>query len=375
MNLKNNFKILGLILLLFVVQSCLTKTAGDDHGHDHGSESNDHHEHGHGHDEYVHFSKKQIETVGLEFGELQDVKMIDYIKSTGTLGLPPNAFASVNAKVEGIITGNKKYVEGDHITQGKVIAYIENSDFIDDQQDYLEAKANLYLKKLDLERQKTLMDANAGIERDLQSLDAEVSILNAKVNGLKKRLNYLGLDAEKLNAENISQKIAIIAPMSGFISSINLHRGMFAEKNKPLMEIIADDHIHLELDIFEKDISNIKIGQRISYSVPALGTETYDGEISVIGKEFNHRAKTIRVHGHLEGEKPQFIKDLFVTAKIWLNDATVKAVPEDAVIKDESAYYIYVASYDPEASETSFERIEVIPSNSEDGLTPIKLMG
>ena len=78
-----------------------------------------------------------------------------------------------------------------------------------------------------------------------------------------------------------------------------------------IMEIVNENHLHLELDVFEQDISNIKVGQRISYNVPALGNSIYNGKIHVIGKEFNTVNKTVRIHGHLEGKRPKFIKDLF----------------------------------------------------------------
>jgi len=54
----------------------------------------------------------------------------------------------------------------------------------------------------------------------------------------------------------------------------------------------------------------------------------------VIGKEFNSDAKTVRVHGHVSGEKPPFIKDLFINAKIWLSDETATALPEKSIITD-----------------------------------------
>ena len=59
----------------------------------------------------LHLTKKQIETIGLEFGDFTSLKVKDFVKATGTLGLPPNAYSSVTAKAEGIIKGNKKFVK------------------------------------------------------------------------------------------------------------------------------------------------------------------------------------------------------------------------------------------------------------------------
>ena len=337
-------------------------------GHEENADNEEHHEEG------LHLTKEQIETIGLEFGEFSSIKVNDYIKTTGTLGLPPNAYASVSAKSEGIINGTKKFVEGNYIKKGELIAYVENPDFIVKQQEYLESKAQLKLKRLDLARQQSLVDANAGVSKNLQNTEAEVAILEAKSVGLSKQLSYLGISSTNLTPNTISQRIAILAPMSGYISNINIHNGMYAQPTVSLMEIISSEHLHLELDVFEKDIAKIKIGQKISYTVPALGTTIYNGVVSVMGKEFNPKTKTVRVHGHLEGDKPLFLKDLFINAKIWLTNNTTTAVPEKAIIKVGENSFIYVAKKENEAEETEFTTIRVIPGASDNGFTAIKIL-
>ncbi len=385
--MKNNIKYI-LVICVFAVSSIFT-SCGDKHkegdGHNHGNTTENHTEDdGHGHEENadneehhkegLHLTKEQIETIGLEFGEFSSIKVNDYIKTTGTLGLPPNAYASVSAKSEGIINGTKKFVEGNYIKKGELIAYVENPDFIVKQQEYLESKAQLKLKQLDLARQQSLVDANAGVSKNLQNTEAEVAILEAKSVGLSKQLSYLGISVTNLTPNTISHQVAITAPMSGYISNINIHNGMYGQPTVSLMEIISSEHLHLELDVFEKDIEGLKIGQKISYTIPALGATIYNGEVSVIGKEFDTKTKTVRVHGHLEGEKPLFLKDLFINAKIWLTDNTTTAVPEKAIIKDGENSFIYVAKKENEAEETEFTTIRVIPGATDNGFTAIKIL-
>lgn len=343
-------------------------TEDDGHGHEENAGNEEHHEEG------LHLTKAQIETISLEFGDFSSIKVNDFVKATGTLGLPPNAYASVSAKSEGIITGTKKFVEGNYIKRGELIAYVENPEFIVKQQEYLESKAQFKLKKLDLNRQQALVDANAGVSKNLQSTQAEVSILEAKSIGLSKQLAYLGISTTNLSPNSISQRIAITAPMSGYIANINIHNGMYTQPTISLMEIISSEHLHLELDIFEKDIAKIKIGQKISYTVPALGTTIYNGEVSVMGKEFNPKTKTVRIHGHLEGEKPLFLKDLFMNAKIWLNDNTSTAISEKAIIKDGDNSFVYVAENKKNATEIEFKTIRVIPGATNNGFTAIKVL-
>ena len=227
---------------------------------------------------------------------------------------------------------------------------------------------------MEVERQKTLVESNAGVTKNLQNAQAEVAVLEAKTQGLAKQLSYLGISTSNLSPTAIRQQIAIVAPMSGYLSKINFHNGMYAQSSVSLMDIISSQHLHLELDVFEKDIAKIEKGQKISYTIPALGENMYQGEVSVIGKEFNSQAKTVRIHGHLEGTKPKFLKDLFINAKIWLNDNTTDALPEKAIIKDGENAFIYVAKNEKDAKEIEFKKIAIIPGATDNGFTAVKLI-
>lgn len=370
------------MLLLFSCDHEHTEGDGHNHGHEghnHGAEAAAHAEDdGHGHGEHeegeIHLTKEQIETMNIQFGDFSEIKINDYVSATGTLGLPPNALTSVSAKSSGFIKNSNKYVEGSYVKKGVVMAYLENPEFIQHQQKYLEVAAELVFDQQELARQKTLVESNAGIEKNVQRLQSEVNMKTATLKGIAKQLAYLGINVDKLSADNIIDRIPIYAPMGGYITSIKMHNGMYVTPELELMEIVNENHLHLELDIFEKDISSILKGQKISYTVPAMGNQVYDGEVHIIGKEFNTENKTVRIHGHLEKERPKFIKDLFVEAKIWLNDQTVQALPEKAIIKDGASSYIYVANDQTDEDEIKFEAIRVVQGTTDNGFTSVKLI-
>ena len=383
---KSILSILSVAVML-LLSSCGEHKEED--GHNHGAETAQHteedgHNHGakedaHGEEEEheegeIHLTKEQIKTMSIQFGDFSEIKINDYVSATGTLGLPPNALTSVSAKSSGFIKNSNKYVEGSYVKKGVVMAYLENPEFIQHQREYLEVAAELVFDQQELTRQKTLVASNAGIEKNVQKLQSEVNRKTATLKGIAKQLAYLGIRTKDLTAENIVQRVPIYAPMTGYITTIKMHNGMYVTPDMELMEIVDEKHLHLELDIFEKDIANIKEEQKISYTVPALGNTAYNGEVHVIGKEFNTQNKTVRIHGHLEKKRPKFIKDLFVEAKIWLNDQTVQALPEKAIIKDGASSYIYVANDQTESEELKFEQIMVLPGTTDEGFTSVKLI-
>ncbi len=329
---------------------------------------------GHEEEEGIHLSRQQLDAMDVAYGDIRDMKVNDYLKATATLGLPPNAYAAVSARASGFIRDSRNYVEGDYVKRGAVIAYLENPEFIEHQREYLESAAELTYLQQELERQETLLAENAGILKRVQQFRSQVAAKVANVSGLRQRLEYLGIRTADLRPDNIIQQITLFAPRSGYITTISLHDGMYVEPSTQLMELIDEKHLHLELDVFERDIAQVEKGQRVTYQVPSRGDQRYTAEVHVIGKEFNTENKTVRVHAHLTGQQPPFIRDLFAEARIWLSDQTTPSLPESAIFRDGETAYVFAGPEDATGDEVSFERLRVNPGATDDGFTAVRLI-
>ncbi|MCP9236314.1 efflux RND transporter periplasmic adaptor subunit [Lewinella sp. JB7] len=335
--------------------------AGDDHDDDHEDEGGS-----------VHLTAAQVENMDIKFGEFSELKVNDYLSATGVLGLPPNAYIAVNARASGFVHNVPNYVEGDFVRKGAVLGYLENPEFIDHQQRFLEVTAELAYLRQELERQETLLAADAGILKTVQRLRSEVAAKTATLAGITQRLEYLGIRTDRITADHIIDRITLFAPRAGYITTISMHDGLYVEPSTELIELIDEDHLHLELEVFERDIARVERGQRVTYRIPALGSTTYEAEIHVIGKEFNAENKTVRVHAHLQGEQPPFVEGRFAEARIWLNDQTVQALPEAAVLRDGETAYVFISPVNPAGEEVTFERLLVNPGTTDNGFTAVR---
>ncbi|MBB4079415.1 cobalt-zinc-cadmium efflux system membrane fusion protein [Lewinella aquimaris] len=352
-------------------ESSHAEGAAGDHHDDHDEHHGDEH-----HDEEggVHLTAAQVENMDIKLGDFSQLKLNDYLSATGVLGLPPNAYIAVNARANGFVHNVPNYVEGDFVRKGAVLGYLENPEFIDHQQRFLEVSAELAYLRQELERQETLLAADAGILKSVQRLRSEVAGKTATLAGISQRLEYLGIRTADITPENLTDRITLFAPRSGYITTISLHDGLYVEPSTELIELIDEDHLHLELEVFERDIARVEKGQRVTYRIPALGTQTFAAEIHVIGKEFNTENKTVRVHAHLQGEQPPFVEGRFAEARIWLDDQTVSALPEAAVLYEGEMAYVYISPADTTGDEVGFERLTVNPGITDNGFTAVRLI-
>ena len=84
----------------------------------------------------------QYKNAGIETGVLEGKETASGIMVTGSIDIPPQSVASVSAPFGGYIKYTK-WMPGEHIGKGQVLASIENPELVQIQQDYLLAKSNL----------------------------------------------------------------------------------------------------------------------------------------------------------------------------------------------------------------------------------------
>jgi cobalt-zinc-cadmium efflux system membrane fusion protein len=99
--------------------------------------------------------------------------------------------------------------------------------------------------------------------------------------------------------------------------------------------------MHLELQVFAKDIPQLKENQRIECQMPG-GVRTYTAEVHLVGKMIDPETKTTMVHGHFENEPIDLIPGTYVQARIYTDAKEILAVPNSAIITEGSEHYIFV---------------------------------
>lgn len=375
--MKNN--IIFLLIALFYA-SCHSHSEGDDHeGHSHAEEE-------HGSNEPLNLtsttlSSEQMETIGIEFCDIQKKQLSNTIKANGVLKVPNQNKASANAFYGGII--KSILVEpGNKVNKGQIIATVSNSKLITMQEDFLNISSQLEYAGFDLERQKTLKDGNATALKTLQKSDSEYKILKAKKVSLQKQLDMVGINSEKLTSENMQSVINIISPISGWVSTILVNIGSYVEANNPIVEIVDNSRLHLDLFVYEKDLDKLKIGQTIHFTLTNKIGKEYDAKIFSISNTFESETKAIAVHAEVEGNKTNLIDGMSITAIISLGNDLFNAVPNEAIVSYQEQDFIFIMKdkmpnkNDPKQTNEAitFEKIPIMKGTSDLGYSQITLL-
>ena len=120
----------------------------------------------------------------------------------------------MNVLVGGVI--RKIFViEGQSVKKGQALALIENADLVSIQQGYLTAKNAFSYTAAELQRQKELDEANAGIKKKLQEAQANYNTEKARITTLEAQLRQLGINPAAVSNGNIATQVRVSAPISG----------------------------------------------------------------------------------------------------------------------------------------------------------------
>ena len=319
----------------------------------------------------VILTKEQFQASGMQLSYFQENSFGKTIKINGTIDVPPEGRIEISSYYGGYVR-QLSLLTGEKVNKGELLFLLDNPEYIQMQQDFLEAKSQLTYLKSDFERQQTLSKENIASQKNFLRAESAYHTTLAQFEGLKRKLALLNIKPEAITTENLSASVSIYAPISGYITEINAVNGAFLSPSDVAVGLINTEHLHLDLNVFEKNISSLKKGQSISFRLPDSKDISYDAEVYMVGKSIEADSRMINVHAHLKdkNQNEQFTPGMYVEAAIHSTSGTSKALPAEAVIEVAGKNFVLV-KVDERSGEMIFERKEVVPGTTVEGLTEI----
>jgi cobalt-zinc-cadmium efflux system membrane fusion protein len=318
----------------------------------------------------ITISKQQFESEKMAFGELVEHQFYNTVKTTGIIDVPPENRASVSTFMGGYVTKIPLLI-GDKVKKGQLVASLQNPEFVEIQQDYLEVSAQLSYLKNEFKRQKTLYNEQITSEKNYLKAESTYKSNLARFNGLRKKLQMMNLNPTNIEKGEISSTINLYAPINGFVTKVNVSNGTYISSTNEVLEIINTEHIHLELNVFEKDILKIKKDQKIQFKIPETSTEIFEAEVYLVGT-FVNTDRTIKVHGHINhDENTNFITGMFVDATIIYSENKEISFPKSAVLKNENNAFVFILN-DENNDAYIFEKIKITTLLEDENFIQIK---
>jgi cobalt-zinc-cadmium efflux system membrane fusion protein len=245
---------------------------------------------------------------------------------------------------------------GDEVKKGQLLFKVRSTDIAGAYSDYRKAVKNEQLTKIQLNREKLLVDGGAHPKSALEiAQNAEDNAL-VDVETTTEHLRILGADPE-----HPTGIVEVYAPVSGVITDqqITDSSGVTALSAPNPFTISDLSHVWIVCDVYENNLSQVHLGEQADIRLNAYPDRVLKGLISNIGQILDPNLHTAKVR--LQVENPGLMRlGMFVTASFKGLDWQRRAVvPSSAILHLHDADWVYV----PEAN-GRLRRVEVVAGNT-----------
>lgn len=243
--------------------------------------------------------EEEVNTIPQKTGRVESPEQNGMIKANGTLVLRAQNMGEVASLMGGIVK-NIYVKDGQQVGKGQVVATVENTEVVSLQREYFSASKESQMAKLELDRQNTLALNGGGVKKILQQAEKQYQVAQANLVGIARQLAQMGISPAAVAKGKFTTVFPLRAPIGGTISQITASVGSYADMQTPLMKIRNNGAVECDLNVFEKDINKIKVGNRVLLSLTNQPGVNVSGHVYGMNQYFNEGTKSVAVHVKLD---------------------------------------------------------------------------
>jgi len=324
-------------------------------------------------EDIVELREDQAKLANVQFGHVESRALSNTLKVNGLVTVPPQNLATVCMPMGGFVKSTT-LMPGNAVHKGQKLAVLENQEYIDIQQNYLEVKNKLEYAAAEYKRHSELYKDDVYSQKNVEQVTSEYKSLKAQFKALEQKLIMIGISPSRLNENNISRYVGVYSPISGYVKAVNVNIGKNVAPSDILFEIESRDKLLLELTLFEKDADKISVGQSIKFYINNE-TEEHEAVITQTGKSID-ADKTYKVYANVKTCCKNILPGMYVNAVIQTSGHLVNALPSESIVSFEDKDYIFVYAKDKKEGGkpfTEYRMVEVKKGLTSEGYTEVTL--
>jgi cobalt-zinc-cadmium efflux system membrane fusion protein len=281
------------------------------------------------------------------------VKMAGDLELVGSVAYDQDHFAVVGPLIDGRVSKLRAAV-GDKVAAGQVLAEIESAEVGQAQAAFLSAAARAQAADANAVRERELAAQRVSSTREREAAEAVAVSEAAEVRAAVERLRAYGAGEAELAALKRGQpsggRVPLRAPIAGTVVARAVTLGQAVERATDAFKIVDLAHLWVLLDVHEKDLGRVHVGQEVDLRTDALRGEKLKALVAYVHPLLDERTRTAHVRIRFDNPDGKLRPGQFVSARLK-GDAKraaveVLAVPRHAVETFDGKPCVFVKSGD-----------------------------
>ncbi|MBI5633170.1 MAG: efflux RND transporter periplasmic adaptor subunit [Nitrospirae bacterium] len=280
-----------------------------------------------------------------------------------------------SAKISPRVTGKAVRImasQGDRVKAGQALAWLDSVELDQTWADYIKAQGKVELARKNLQREETLFEKKISPEKDVLKAKQEFGEAEADINLAKERFRLIGVNVSQFEATKGNGNhplIPVTTPVGGVVLEKTVTQGEMVNSEKTLFTVADLSTLWVVIDVYEKDISRLRLGTNVKVSVTAFPEKTFRGKIAYIADVVDEKTRTEKARVTIDNSSGLLKPGMFATVLIEATSSGTErliAVPEEAVVLDGTKRYVFIQTApdkfqrrDIEAGRTLGDRLEI----------------
>jgi len=249
-----------------------------------------------------------------------EVKQEDLNKEINAVGIvqyDQSRQAKVTAWIAGRIDKLHVSAVGAYVGRNRPVAEVYSPDLLASQQEYL-----LAVKSRDQLKNSPIPSISQNGDGLVQSAKQRLMLFGVKESQIA--------ELERAGKPNI--RLPIYTPLSGVVIEKMVQQGQYVNTGDVLFNIADLSQVWVEIEVYENEFPNIKIGQRVEIQSQSFPGKPFSGRISFIYPFLDPKTRTVKARVEMANPGMKLKPDMFVRAKVVAGLGKAIIVPVTAVM-------------------------------------------
>lgn len=261
------------------------------------------------------------------------------INSVGKVKAIPNFYAAIASPFSGRLLGVFMKL-GMKVSPGMPLFELASPEFMEIQQRFFNAKAQLKKASLDLKRQTDLFKNEVSSSKDVEEVRQSYDLILSEYKNLVEELKVYQVAAGQLK---IGQPLVVRAPIKGEVIQNDLVIGDYLNtEGGPLVKIAELSRVYVAAQLKEKDIRFIHKGDQVMLEVTAYPGRKIKGKVDHIAEVLDEESRSIQVLIECENQDSALKPEMYAKVSFMTRPFNALFVPEKAVLQQNDSSFVFL---------------------------------
>jgi membrane fusion protein, copper/silver efflux system len=270
---------------------------------------------------------ERLQTIGVKYERVARRPLEKLIRTVGRVAIDERRLAKVTIKFHGWIEELFVSALGDHVKKGHELFTIYSPDLVATQEEYLLALQG---------RQQLGASEFPEVAQSSQDL----------LEATRHRLHLWDISERHIRelerTKRVLKTLPIHSPITGTVIRKEVVQGAHVEPGQELYTIADLSRVWILADIYEYELSFVKVGQKATVSLSYDPATTLTGRVGFIYPTLDPKTRTAKVRFELDNAGEKLKPDMYANVELRVNLGTRLGIPQEAIIESGQTQVIFL---------------------------------